>query len=140
MAGMTPNAGRARLIEHAVGKRAPPSTFSLRLFTNNITVSATDVLATYTQMAAVQGYAAKTLTAASFTITVNDGSGYSVAAYAQQTFTFTGGTPVDIYGYYIVDTSDNVVIGAETFDEGVFTAENNGDNIKITPKLFFSTV
>ena len=60
---------------------------TLKLFTNNVTQADTDTASTYT-VATGGGYADKTLTAGSWTVTVaNDPSD---AVYAQQTWTFTG--------------------------------------------------
>jgi hypothetical protein len=59
--------------------------------------------------------------------------------YAQQTFTMgTPGTTNTIYGYYITDSAETTLLGAERFS----TAKSmlvNGDAIKITPKLTLST-
>lgn len=132
MPGLSPSEGRQRLLEHAVGKRTPPVSFSLRLFINDMTPAASDVFANYTEMAAVQAYAAKVLTASNFTLSLNATT--AEATYAQQTWTFTGGTAVAIYGYFLVDSSDNKIIGAERFSS-TFVAQTNGDQLKVTPKI-----
>jgi hypothetical protein len=108
---------------------------TLKLFTNNINPADTDVVGGYTE-AVGGGYAAKTLTAASFTIsTVGD---IAQAAYAQQTFTFTGPLtgPGTIYGYFVVD-ADGVLIYAEKAAVA-FTPLNNGDLLLITPAFQLS--
>ena len=71
-------------------KNVPPTggnNLTLKLFTSNTNPADTDTAGTYTE-AAGGGYAAKTLTAADFTISTV--SNIVQAAYAQQTFTFTG--------------------------------------------------
>src|SRR3990167_1635806 len=75
---------------------------TLKLFTSNTTPADTDTAATYTE-ATGGGYAAKTLTNGSWTITI--GNDPSDAVYAQQTWTFTGQLSggASIYGYYVVD-------------------------------------
>lgn len=106
----------------------------LRLFATNVTpnASGTDTAATYTQ-ATGGGYAAKTLTYGSWTVTV--GNDPSDAVYAIQTWTFSGvlTTNTTIYGYYIVD-SDGVLITAEALTP--FTPTSSGtDTFSVTPKL-----
>lgn len=109
----------------------------LCLFTNDYTPVDTTVKANLTE-AVGGGYAQITLTNGSWTVTpANDPSD---AVYAQQTFTFTGpltGNPT-IYGYYILDNNGSgEVMWAEKFGTP-FTPANNGDTIKITPKVQLS--
>ena len=108
--------------------------FYLRLFVNNVTPAQTGI--SYTE-AAGGGYAAKTLSNGSWTVTT--GNDPSDAVYAQQTFTFTGAltTNPTIYGYYVTD-ADGVILWAEKFTTP-FTPADNGDNIKITPKFQMSS-
>jgi hypothetical protein len=108
---------------------------TLKLFSNNITPSDTDTAATYVP-AAGGNYADKTLAAGSFTI--SSVGGIIQAAYAQQTFTFTGALTAgaSIYGYYIVN-ADGVLIYAERAANS-FTPANNGDALLITPQLQMS--
>jgi hypothetical protein len=102
---------------------------SLKLFTNNINPSDTDIAATYTE-AAGGGYAAKTLTAANFTISTV--AGISQAAYALQTYTFTGAltASASVYGWYLVD-GDGVLICAQKSDTVITPA--NGSQVLVTP-------
>lgn len=107
---------------------------TLRLFVNDVTPAQTGV--SYTE-ATGGGYAAKTLTNGSWTITA--GNDPSDAVYAEQTFTFTGAltTNTTIYGYYVED-ADSAVIYAERLSSS-FTPANNGDNLAITPKFQMSS-
>jgi hypothetical protein len=103
---------------------------TLKLFTSNTTPADTDTAATYTE-ATGGGYVVKTLTMGSWTVSIV--SNIAQAAYAEQTWTFTGaltGNP-DVYGYYIVD-ADNVLITAERLD-AKFTPTQNGDILRVTP-------
>ena len=108
---------------------------TLKLFCSNTTPADTDTAATYTE-ATGGGYVAKTLTNGSWTINVGDDP--SRAAYAAQTFTFTGvlTTNTTIYGYYVVD-ADNVFQWAERLGTA-FTPASNGDNLTITPRFELS--
>ena len=102
--------------------------FTMKLFATNVTPAQTDTAGTYTE-ASGGGYAAKTLTNGSFTVTV--GNDPSDASYAQQTFTFTGPLTTNgtIYGVYIVD-ADGVLICSEAFSP--YTPTLNGDAYKPT--------
>jgi len=108
---------------------------TLKLFTNDITPVDTHVASNYTE-AAGGGYAAKTLSNGSWTVTpANDPSD---AIYAQQVWTFTGALtgPGVIYGYFVLD-ADGILLWAERLT-AAFTPANNGDQVKITPKVELS--
>lgn len=108
---------------------------TLKLYTNNYTPLDTSVAGDFSE-ASGGGYAAKTLSNGSWTVTV--GSDPSDAAYAEQTWTFTGalaGTAT-IYGWFIVD-ADGVLIMAEKFDYSL-TPAKNGDQLRATPKFQLS--
>jgi len=131
MAGIVPTVGEDRILRRALGDITPVSfNLTLKLFVNDYTPVDGSVNGSFTEMS-TQGYAAKTLTAASWTVAQN-GATKAEATYAQQTWTFdgTGGATV-IYGYYIVDEND-VVLMAERFASS-YTATNNGDILRITP-------
>ncbi len=103
---------------------------TLKLFTNDYTPVQTSVAGSFTE-ASGGGYAAKTLTNGSWTVTV--GNDPSDAVYAEQTFTFTGALSgsATVYGYFVVD-ADGTLVWAERFSSS-FQPANNGDTIKITP-------
>lgn len=107
---------------------------TLKLFATNVTPVDTHTAGSYTE-AAGGGYASKTLTNGSWTLTT--GNDPSDVVYAAQTFTFTGAltTNATIYGYYVVDAAGTLI-----FAEAVtsFTPANNGDNLAITPKFQLS--
>ncbi len=133
MTMIVPTVGENRLASRAL---KDGSNQTLRLFVNNVTPSDTDTSATYTEMS-THSYSAKTLTAASWSI--SQVSGVAEAAYAQQVFSFTAAAPVTVYGYIVTDNTDGVLLWAETFDGGK-VIEHAGDEIKITPKFTLSKV
>jgi hypothetical protein len=104
--------------------------YTLRLHTNNYTTVDGSISSSYTE-AAGGGYAAKTLSGASWTH-ADDGAGIRQASYAAQTFTFTGPLTgnATIYGYYILDASNNVMCG--DLLPAPFTPASNGDNQQVT--------
>lgn len=105
----------------------------LRLYSNNVTPGEGDTAATFTQVAG-GGYAAITLVAASWTVTLGDPT---FAVQAQKTFTFTAVTnaPGTIYGYYVVNGA-GVLQWAERFPgANVPFTPIAGSSIKITPRM-----
>jgi hypothetical protein len=108
---------------------------SLRLYTNNYIPLDTSVAGDFTE-ASGGGYAAKTLTNGSWTVTV--GNDPSDAVYAEQTWTFTGALSgsATIYGYFILD-ADGILCLGEKFDYS-FTPAKNGDQLRLTPKFQLS--
>lgn len=130
MALLVPNTGEVIALSLLVNKTTPEN-LVYKFFSNNITPAETDTAATYTESTG-GGYAAITLTGASWTVT---GGAPSTAAYAQQTYTFTGPltTNPNIYGYFVVQASSGTLVLAENFT--MFTPTNNGDNIKLTPQI-----
>jgi hypothetical protein len=129
MALVFPNNGEGKALGNIVNK-VTPENLSLRLYTSNTTPGETDTTATYTE-ASGSGYAAITLTGSSWT--VSEGAP-SDASYAQQTFTFSGALG-NVYGYFVIGGTDGVIRWAERFSDGPYNIQNNGDQIKITPKI-----
>lgn len=118
------------LVLGMIVNRTAPENLSLRLFINNITPSDTDTTATYT-VATFPGYANITLTGASWSAP----SGGSIAYGSQQTFTCTGTSTDDVYGYYVVQVTSGTLLYSERDASAPFAVRNNGDNIKITPTI-----
>lgn len=133
MAVIVPNTAEILWIKHALNHTSPEN-LSLKLFSNNITLSATTVIGDFTEVTG-GGYAAKTLTGSSWSVATN-GSGEAEATYAAQTFTFTGtiGGSGIVYGYYYVQVTSGALIACEKFASS-FTPSVNGDAITFTPTL-----
>ena len=129
---VVPNTGEAIALEYLVNKDAPEN-LVLRLFVNNITPAETDTAVTYTECAEA-GYAAITLTGASWNTT--PGAPSDVTYNAQQTFTFTGTPPTGqtIYGYYYTRLTSADLVAAELAGTP-FTVANTNDTVKITPSI-----
>jgi hypothetical protein len=108
---------------------------TLKLFVNDITPTNAMTAASFTA-AAGGGYADKTLTSGSWTVSAP--GGIVQGAYAKQTFTFSGAltTNTTIYGYYIVD-ADGVIVTAERLAAS-FAPANNLDSVDVTPIIQMS--
>jgi len=106
---------------------------TLKLFSNDIVPAESDTAASYTEVAG-GGYAAKPLVGSGWSY-VSGISSYGI--YSAQDFNFTGPTnaPGTVYGYFIVDNS-NVVIIVERFGAGVLPfSPIAGSLVRITPRL-----
>lgn len=128
---LVPNVGEELALKNFLNHTAPQNQ-TLKLFSNNITPAETDTEATYTESAG-GGYGSKALTGTSWTVTPG---APTEAAYAQQTYTFTGPltTNPNIYGYFVVQAVSGILMWAERFT-AFFTPTNNGDAVNVTPKI-----
>ena len=136
MAMVLADVGAAKVLEAYFNNSWPTSKdLTLKLFVNDVTPDDTYVAGDLTE-AADGGYAAKTLTNGSWT--VSKVSNIEQAAYAQQTWTFTGALNggATVYGWYIVD-DDGTLIFAER-NSVSFTPAVSGDTIKVTPTIQLS--
>jgi hypothetical protein len=126
MALVVPDVGAAYILGKVFGAAA---SLTLRLYATNVTPADASTNASFTT-AAGGGYADKTL-AGAWTVG-DDGGGIQQAAFAQQTWTFTGAltTNPTIYGYEVLDGT--TLIFAELLP-APFTPATNGDQLKITP-------
>ena len=123
-------------LSNMLGKTTP-NNIVLKLYVTNTTLAAADTAASYTEMSTM-GYAAKTLTAASWTV-AQTGAAVAGASYADQVFTFTGGTLVTVYGYFLVDSSSGVLLGSALLDTPI-PIQNNGDTITVSPRITLAHV
>lgn len=98
----------------------------LKLFTNDYTPVETTVVGDLTEATGF-GYAAKTLTGNSWSVT--DG----VATYASQTFTFTGALGY-VYGYYLTNAAGNLY-WLERFVDGPYNIQASGEWIQVDPQF-----
>jgi len=122
--------GENKALEMIVNKTAAEN-LVLKLYSNNITPAEGDTAATYTE-ATFAGYAAKTLTGATW----NAAASGSIAYSAAQTFTRTStGAAENIYGYYVIQTTSTVLIYSERDGSAPFAVTNNGDAVTLTPTI-----
>jgi hypothetical protein len=128
---LVPNNGEVVALSLLVNKVTTPENLKYQLFATNVTPAETDTAGSYT-IAAGGGYADKTLTGASWTVT---GGAPSTASFAQQTWTFTGALTTNgtVFGYIAVRATSGDIVLAETFTS--FTPANNGDQILLTPQI-----
>jgi hypothetical protein len=131
MAGVLVDQGETVMLEALINKTAP-QTLVLKLFKNNVTPSETTIETDLTE-ADFTGYASASLTPGSWT---TSGTAPTQVAYPEQTFTSSANqTAQNIYGYYLVQTTSGKLVAAERFSNGPYAIQNNGDAIKVTPKI-----
>jgi len=124
------NGGESLALQYLVNK-ASPQNLVLRLFKNDKTPADADVVGDYTE-ANFTGYAAPTLTGASWTVTPGDPA---TAAYAEQDFTSSADQSAQtVYGYYLTRATGGELVWAERFPTSQ-VIQNNGDRISITPRI-----
>jgi hypothetical protein len=129
MALITFNAGAQEIARRALNYSATGDVV-LKLFKSATTLAETTVIGDLT-LADFTGYAAITLTGASWTVTSADPAS---ASYAQQTFTSSAGSQnQDVYGYVVTNSGGTIALWGETFSDGPYNIVNNGDLIKVTP-------
>jgi hypothetical protein len=134
---LVPSASEKDLLEFMLGV-ATPGNQKLKLFVNNVAPDDTYVLANLTEMSTL-GYAEKTLTKTSWVAVAGSTGQPATATYAQQTWTFTAGTAVTVYGYYVTDVTTGRLIWVELFSSAK-VVQNTGDQIIITPTITLSRV
>ncbi|WP_165072117.1 hypothetical protein [Paludisphaera rhizosphaerae] len=136
---ITPNEGELQLLSDLL-TGGTLENWSLRLFTNAVTVTEASTLTDFT-IATFTGYTSATLTRGSWgTPASGTPSGswsaeasVAEASYAEQTFTNSSASPVAIKGYIIVGATSGKVIRACRFETDQ-TINASGGTLKITPK------
>lgn len=130
-----PNASEIDLLKFMLGG-ATPGNQILGLFVNNVTPDDSYVLANLTEMSTL-GYSSKSLSVGSWTYVAGTSGNPGVATYATQTWTFTAGTLVNVYGYFIKDTTTGRLLWVEAFASAK-PVQNTGDQIIVVPKMQLS--
>ena len=102
----------------------------LHLYNHDYPPTEADTASDYTEPTE-DNYAAITLTGASWTVSTS-GGGVTTASYSEQTFTFV--TNVDIYGYFVTNTSGSL-LWAEEFTGSPFQLPDQGGQIAISPRI-----
>jgi hypothetical protein len=130
MALVVPDLGEVRLLNYIVNK-VSPTNLVLHLYSNSLTLS-TETFSTgsFTEATAT-GYSSVTLTGAGWNASTV--GGISSALYDNGiTFSFSVGQ--DIQGYYVTDTSNNI-LWAEEFPGAPFQLPVGGGDIAVRPQV-----
>jgi hypothetical protein len=123
MAGIQMNDANKALVDAFSGHAAFPTGIRLRLFSNNHTPAANDVLANYTE-ATFAGYAAVALAdPGASTLSGN----VATVTFAAATFTCTSGSQ-NIYGWYLTDSGNTKLYYAQADPAAPVTVSSAGLN------------
>lgn len=125
-----PSEGRRILLAAMVGQ-APIPALTLHLYTNNKTPADSDTVADYAEAAPGYGYVSRPLSPGDWVITDRD------AEYPEVTVVFLGALG-NVYGYYVTHAGSGTLLWAERFRDGPYNIANNGDQIKLAPRLALS--
>lgn len=125
---VVPMDGQGSMLALIVNKRQPED-LVLKLFVNDLDPNRGHSSQDFVELEGF-GYEPKTLPGDNWTIVEGDPS---FAAYARQIFEFSGAVG-EVFGYYIVQESGNLM-WAERFPDAPFTIKNDGDEIKVTPRM-----
>ena len=123
-----PNAAEVLLLQYIVGVVDAGSPV-ISLYKNDLTPVEATTIGDFTESTEA-GYAAKTLTSASWTTTLSGDT--ATAVYSQETFSFTTGA--DVYGYFITDTA-GALMWCERFTGAPFQLPTGGGTIAISPRV-----
>ena len=129
MALNVPDVGENVILEAVVNK-TPPQDLVLKLFINNITPSDTDDASDYTE-AGFPGYADIGLTGADW----NAASGGSISCAAAKSFTCSGTSTDDVYGYYITQVTSGILMWSERASSAPIAVRVSGDEVRLTPAI-----
>lgn len=129
MSLIAPAISEVYLLQYLVNMVAPTHPV-LRLYTNNYTPNDDATLTTLTE-ASQAGYAPITLVGSSWTTTLTGGVG--TAVYSEQTFSFTTG--VNVYGYFVTDTTGAKLLWLERFSGAPFTLPSGGGSISCASRI-----
>lgn len=109
---------------------------TIRLFKNDTTPGDTDTAASYVE-ADFNGYSSQA--AGGWSAAAGDGVGRAFTQATQLVFTkAAGGTTNQIYGYYAVDGSGNL-LWSERDPNAPIPMVNTGDEYKVTPRFTFKS-
>lgn len=124
-----PDSGENIALEALTNKTAPQN-LVLKLFKNNVTPDENSTAATF-QEATFPGYAPITLAGADWA----SAAGGSIQTSAQKSWTCSGASIDDIYGYFIVQEVSGTLVCAKRDDNAPLAVRNSGDIVRITPTI-----
>lgn len=105
--------GRKRALNTRLRNLNTNESFVYHLYSNNYTPVDGQVIGDYTE-SAYPGYATQTVAPAGWTSPVDDGTCVTCTA-AQQTYTATGGSAENAYGYFVTSSVDGALLWGEKF-------------------------
>ena len=130
MSLVVPNAGELIILQYMVNK-TDPGDLVLKLYKTDTTLAEASLIGDFTENNEAS-YAEQTLAGADWS-TALVSTNTATATHAEKTFTF--GAAATVYGYYVTDNAEAVVLWAERFSGAPFVLPSGGGTIAITPKV-----
>ena len=125
MAGIWHDEGENNILDAYFKGANRPAAWYLGLYMNATALAEDATLASISEVSG-NGYARQQLADADWTLTNDHVTG------AQQTFTASGGSWSNVYGWFLTDGTK--LIASEHFAGGPYTIQN-GQSIKVTPTI-----
>ena len=127
------NEGENRISNVLFASQSVDAVYYMGLYTDGTEPSETATLSDLSEVASGNGYARNTLTRGSFSVTD------SVATYAEQTYTASGGDWGNVTGYFIGNSADDSgqLLWVESFSGGAYNI-TDGSSLKINPSITVS--
>lgn len=129
MALVVPNNSEVVMLRYILNIENPENLI-MKLFVNDVVPNEGTTEASFVE-ASGNGYTEQNLLPGNWGIVAGDPS---VAEHSELTWTFTGPLGL-VYGYYVVRDASDDLLWAERFTNGPYNVQQNGDQIKITPRL-----
>lgn len=123
--------GEHRAADIIFGAQAVDSSLYMGLYTSPTSEPAETAVINDLTEPGTGGYARITLTRGSWTVTA------SVASYAQQTFSPSGASWGNVYGYFVCTVASGTagkLVYVEHFSNGPYSV-GDGDTVKVTPSV-----
>lgn len=139
LGGVLSKSGAIELLNIIFRNQSSGQNLTMRLFSNNITPSSSDIFDTYISPSG-GGYTTKTLTNGSWSLSAENQIAY--ATYPLQTWTFSGSldcTTPKVYGYYVTDVN-NMLIWAERFETPYIPGGVDSLQLSVTIKFRLNSV
>ena len=129
---IAPKAGEILMLQYIVNLVRDSSDHNvLHVYENDVSPSESSTTSSFTEPSGAIGYDPITLVGSLWTIQqIGD---VTTALYSQQTFTFTTG--VEVFGYFVTDTSGSIIWAERFLTDGSFELPSGGGTIAVEPKL-----
>lgn len=127
--------GENKGLDLLTGKSTSAIPMTLRLFSNNATVSGATLSGDLTELT-LDGYASIALTGASWS-SASQSSSKGSTSYPTQTFNFTNVSAGNVYGLYVTNTSTGDLVAVEKW--AVPRSVVSGDSLSVTLNLTLSS-
>lgn len=134
MALVVPNVGEEEMLNRILNIGTPTTGETVHLYTGVTVVDEDTVIGDFTELTTGASGNPVAVAASGWGVVAGEPS---VATATQIDFAFTAGTSRVCNGYYVTDSSGEV-LWAEEFTDGPYNVPDAGGNIFITPKIELS--